>query len=73
MDLYWWSNRNKKAVALAKTAKKNDIKNPDFSLKLAQANHRINDKTTANKIIDSIIRKYPDNIKYINFKKSLQK
>lgn len=73
MDLYWWSDRNNKAIDLAKTAKKNEIKNPDFSLKLAQAYNRTNNKPIANIIIDSIIKKYPKNQEYITFKKSLQK
>lgn len=72
MDVYWWSAQNEKGIAIAKKAMKNDVKTPELGLKLAQAYKRTNDLVKSNKIIDSVIKKYPKNNDYLNFKKSLK-
>jgi tetratricopeptide (TPR) repeat protein len=73
MDIYWWSNQNKKAIAIAKKAVDNGIKNPDISFKLAETYKRMNNLDDANKIINSILKIYPQNKEYLIFKKSLKK
>lgn len=73
MDIYWWSNQNEKAVAIAKKALKNEMKNPEISFKLAEAYKRMNNLGDANKTIDSLIKVYPENKNYVTFKKSLKK
>jgi TolA-binding protein len=72
MDVYWWSGQNEKGIAIAKKAIKNDVKTPELSLKLAQAYKRTNNLAKSNKIIDSIIKIYPKNVDFLNFKKSLK-
>ena len=70
--MYWWSNQNKKAVAIGKQALDNHINDAELGYKLAQAYQRTNNLVKSNKIIDSIIKKYPKNNDYLNFKKSLK-
>lgn len=72
IDVYWWSNQNKKAVAIGKQALDNQINDAELGYKLAQAYQRMNKLVKSNKIIDSIIKKYPKNNDYLNFKKSLK-
>ena len=72
IDVYWWSNQNKKAVAIGKQALDNHINDAELGYKLAQAYQRTNNLVKSNKIIDSIIKKYPKNNDYLNFKKSLK-
>lgn len=72
MDIYWWSNQDKKGIAIAKQALKNEIKNPELGIKLAKAYQRTNHLTLANKTIDSMLKKYPNNAEYINLKKELK-
>lgn len=72
MDVYWWSGQNEKGIAIAKIAMKNDVTTPELGLKLAQAYKRTNNLVKSNKIIDSIIKKYPKNNDYLNFKKTLK-
>jgi lipoteichoic acid synthase len=72
MDVYWWSGQNEKGVAIAKKAMKNHVKTPELGLKLAEAYKRTNNIVKSNKTIDSIIKKYPKNDDYLNFKKSLK-
>ncbi|SFF08157.1 LTA synthase family protein [Flavobacterium xueshanense] len=72
IDVYWWSNQNKKAVAIGKQALDNQINDAELGYKLAQAYQRTNNLVKSNKIIDSIIKKYPKNNDYLNFKKSLK-
>ena len=72
MDVYWWSDQNKKAVVIGKKALQNEIKNPEISFKLAQAYKRINNSKDANKTIDRLIKEYPENKNYVTFKKSLK-
>ena len=71
LDLYWWSEQEKKSENLFKQALKNKIDNPDLSFKMANAYNRINNKTLAVKLMDSLVNKYPDNADYIAFKKAL--
>ena len=72
MDIYWWSDQNDKALKIAKLAAKNEVKNPELSVKLAQAYKRMNAIPKAEKIMDSIIRKYPKNSEYPKIKKTLK-
>jgi phosphoglycerol transferase MdoB-like AlkP superfamily enzyme len=72
MDVYFWSNQDSKGITLAKLALKNEIKTPQFSIKLAQAYKRNNNIAAAEKIMDSIIKLYPKNLEYPQIKKSLQ-
>lgn len=72
IDVYWWSNQNKKAVAIGKQALGNQINDAELGYKLAQAYQKTNNLVKSNKIIDSIIKKYPKNDDYLNFKKSLK-
>ena len=73
MDTYNWSDQNNKAIAIAKKALSNDIKNPEISFKLAEAYKRTNNSSKANKTIDSLLKIYPENNNYLTFKKSLKK
>jgi tetratricopeptide (TPR) repeat protein len=72
LDLYWWSDQNEKAIAIAKKAADNEIKNPDIQFKMAQAYQRMDNLNGANKLIDSILKLYPENKEYLTFKHSLQ-
>ena len=72
MDIYWWTNQNKKGIAIAKKALKNDIKNPELGLKLAKAYQRTNHRTLAKKAIDSLLKTDPDNPEYTELKKELK-
>ena len=72
LDLYWWSDQNEKAIAIAKKATDNEIKNPDIQFKLAQAYQRMDNLNGANKLMDSILKLYPENKEYLTFKHSLQ-
>lgn len=73
MDVYWWSDQDKKAVAIGKKGLSNKIDNAELSLKLAQAYKRMNNHKAAKKTIDSLMLLYPENPDYSNFKKSLKK
>jgi tetratricopeptide (TPR) repeat protein len=73
MDVYWWSNQNKKAVAVGEKAMSNQINNPEVAYKLAQAYQRVNNFKDANRIIDSLLKIRPENKEYLTFKKSLKK
>lgn len=73
MDVYWWSNQNKKAVALGKKALGNQIKDSELGYKLAQAYNRMNNFKASNTTIDSLLKIHPENNEYLNFKKSLKK
>lgn len=72
MDVYWWSDQNSKAITIAKIALKNEVKNPELSVKLVQAYQRTNAIIKAEKIMDSIIKKYPKNTEYLKIKKSFK-
>ena len=72
MDLYWWSKQDEKSLNIAKKAKAHEIKNPDFSFKLAQAYQRMNNLSDANKVMDSILLLYPKNETYVTFKNSIK-
>lgn len=72
MDVYWWTNQDKKGIAIAKKALKNDIKNPELGLKLAKAYQRTNHRTLAKKSIDSLLKTNPENPEYTELKKELK-
>ncbi|HEY9168962.1 MAG TPA: sulfatase-like hydrolase/transferase [Lutibacter sp.] len=72
LDLYWWSKQDEKSINIAKKARENEIKNIDFSYKLAQAYQRMNNLNDANRVMDSVLQLYPTNELYIAFKKSLK-
>ncbi|MFV8367960.1 sulfatase-like hydrolase/transferase [Flavobacterium sp. LB2R40] len=73
MDVYWWSGQNKKAVKIGQKALSNKITDAELGYKLAQAYNRMNNAKDSNRIIDSLIKIYPTNTEYSNFKKSLKK
>ncbi|TDE42749.1 sulfatase [Flavobacterium rhamnosiphilum] len=72
MDVYWWSDQNKKAIEIANKAVSNGIKNPEISFKLAETYKRMNNLKDANSIINNLLKRYPGNTNYLIFKKSLQ-
>jgi tetratricopeptide (TPR) repeat protein len=72
MDVYWWSDQNKKAIEIANKAVSNGIKNPEISFKLAETYKRMNNTKDANSIINDLLKKYPGNTNYLIFKKSLR-
>ncbi|MFV5698012.1 sulfatase-like hydrolase/transferase [Flavobacterium sp. ZT3R17] len=73
MDVYWWSNQNKKAIEIGKKGLANQINDAELGYKLAQAYERMKNKNQANKTIDSLIKIHPENNNYVTFKKSLKK
>ena len=72
MDLYWWTNQDKKGIAIAKKALENNINNPELAIKLAKAYQRTKHLAMANKTIDSMLKKDPSNSEYIKIKKELK-
>jgi phosphoglycerol transferase MdoB-like AlkP superfamily enzyme len=72
MDVYWWTNQDKKGIAIAQKALKNDVKNPELGIKLAKAYQRTNHLAMANKAIDSMLKQDPNNSEYIKIKKELK-
>jgi tetratricopeptide (TPR) repeat protein len=73
MDVYWWSDQNKKAVAIGKKALGNQINDAELGYKLAHAYNRMQNFKDSNRMMDSLLALYPKNIEYLNFKKSLKK
>ncbi|MFA9191345.1 sulfatase-like hydrolase/transferase [Flavobacterium sp. FZUC8N2.13] len=72
MDVYWWTNQDKKGIQIAKQALKNDVKNPELGIKLAKAYLRTNHNAMAHQTIDSMLKKDPNNSEYIKLKKELK-
>lgn len=72
MDLYWWYDQDNKAIAISKKALKNDINDPEIAIKLAKAYRRTKSLSLANKTMDSLLKKYPNNTEYIQLKKELK-
>ncbi|MDR6843569.1 sulfatase-like hydrolase/transferase [Flavobacterium granuli] len=72
MDVYFWSDQNKKAIKIGKQALSNKINDPEISFKLAKSYQRVKNKLEATKQIDSLLSVYPENQEYLKFKKSLQ-
>lgn len=72
MDVYFWSDQNKKAVKIGKLALSNKISNPEIGFKLAKSYQRVKNKLDARKQIDSLLSVYPENQEYHKFKKSLK-
>ena len=72
MDIYWWTNQDLKGILLAKKASKNNIVNPDLAIKLTRSYQRNKQTAMAKKIMDSLTRKYPNNLEYIKLKKELK-
>jgi len=72
LDLYWWSRQDDKGVVLAKKALNNKIENPLLSFKLAKVYKRLKQNTYSIKVMDSLLKIYPKNKEYIEFKKSLK-
>ena len=73
MDMYWWSEQNEKGILIGKKGLNNKVDAPELGAKLAQAYFRTNNTIKANKIIDSVIHKYPKNPEFIKIKKSFEK
>lgn len=72
LDLYWWSDQEEKSISIVEKALKNELEDPEIGFKMAKAYQRMNDRENANKIMDSIIKRYPENGDYLTFKQSLQ-
>ncbi len=73
MDVYKWDDKNDKAIKIGKKALRNKIVNVEISYKLAEIYRSMENYKSAEKIIDSIIKVYPDNKDYLLLKKSLKK
>ncbi|VAW26424.1 hypothetical protein MNBD_BACTEROID04-1060, partial [hydrothermal vent metagenome] len=71
LDLYWWSDQDKKSIIIYKKALKNEITNPSVSFKMAKALKRIEDIQQSNSIVDSLLLVYPENQEYKSFKNTL--
>lgn len=72
LDLYWWSEQDEKGVVIAQKALKNNIKNPNLSLRLAKAYKRLEENKLAVSVIDSLLIIYPKSKDYLEFKKSIK-
>lgn len=72
MDVYFWSDQNKKAVKIGKQALSNKINDPEISFKLAKSYQKVKNNLEARKQIDSLLSVYPGNQEYLKFKKSLK-
>ncbi|MGV8947563.1 MAG: sulfatase-like hydrolase/transferase [Lutibacter sp.] len=71
LDMYWWSDQYEKSIAIGKKAAENQIKNPEISFKVAKAHQKLNNLKIANKIMDSIVKLYPENKEYLTYKQSI--
>lgn len=72
MDVYWWSDQDEKSVEIAHKAFENKIVNSEVSFKLAKAYQRLNNSNKSKKIMDSLLKIYPENIDYKTFKQTLK-
>ncbi|MDH3381671.1 MAG: sulfatase-like hydrolase/transferase [Flavobacteriaceae bacterium] len=72
LDLYWWSEQEVKSLNLIKKDVLVNITNPEISFKLAKANFRMNNTKRAKVILDSIIKKYPQNQEFKTFRATLK-
>lgn len=72
LDMYWWSGQEEKSIQIFDQAIKNELESPELGFKMAKAHQRMNNLNQANKIMDSIITKYPDIPEYLTFKKTLK-
>jgi lipoteichoic acid synthase len=70
--MYWWSSQNERSKEIVEKAIKNKIKNDDVAFKMARAYETMNEVDKAKKIIDSILKKQPNNKVFIKFKNSLK-
>lgn len=71
LDLYWWSDQEHKSINIFNQAVENNIINPEISFKIAKTYQRTNKLGKARKIMDSLIRIYPNIPEYIQFKNTL--
>lgn len=72
MDVYEWSDQNKKAIEIGKKALAYKIDNQEVAFKLAKSFNKVNNKTESKKVIDSLLKVYPDKQEYLLFKKDLK-
>ena len=72
LDVYWWSNQDEKSIEIAQKAAKNNIVNGDLSFKLAKAHQRLDQKNKSIKLMDSLLKIYPNNVEYKAFKQTLK-
>lgn len=72
LDLYWWTDQDKKSEPIYKQVLANKIVNSEISFKMAKAFNRLKDKKAAIKLMDSIIKIYPENKAYLEFKATLK-
>lgn len=71
-DLYWWSEQEQKSLKLIKKEVLLNMTNPEISFKLAKANHRMNEISRAKKTLDSIIKIYPSNQEFKNYRATIK-
>jgi lipoteichoic acid synthase len=72
MDVYWWSDQDKKSIEIAQKAFKNKIAEGDLAFKLAKAYERLNNKKESKILMDSLLKIYPENSDYKAFKQTLK-
>lgn len=72
LDLYWWTDQDKKSEPIYKQVLANKIVNSEISFKMAKAFNRLKDKKAAIKLMDSIVKIYPENKAYLEFKATLK-
>lgn len=72
LDVYWWSEQEELSLKLLKKDVLSNMTNPEISFKLAKANFRKNNTRRAKTILDSIIKIYPKNQDFINYRESIK-
>ena len=61
LDLYWWSDQDKKSIDSVEKVHESKIENADISFKLAKAFLRMNNMENANRLMDSTLIIHPEN------------
>ena len=72
LDMYWWSSQYEKAENIFEKAKKNRINNDTIAYKMARVYSSMKSMGKAEKVIDSILKKQPKNVDFLNLKDSLK-
>ncbi|MFH4966737.1 sulfatase-like hydrolase/transferase [Gaetbulibacter sp. M240] len=71
LDLYWWSDQEKKSDSIYKKALENKIKSPQLDFKIAKAYKRLQETEKAKIIMDRLIALYPEVSDYKAFGNTL--
>ncbi|RZS90549.1 sulfatase-like hydrolase/transferase [Aquimarina brevivitae] len=72
LDVYWWSAQEQKSEAVYRTALKNNRVNPKIGFKMAKAYSRLKDTLRTTILMDSLLKKEPENMEYQSFKNTLR-